>query len=138
MPGRQRKRPSSTPSRVSGSPAFDAVRRIAHELPEVEDSTSYGTPALKVHGVLMARLWEDGETLVLKSTFIDRDLLVRAEPETYYFTDHYRNYEWILVHLSRIRPTELRERLEEAWRRVAPKGLLAAFDAPTTRKLPRQ
>lgn len=133
MPGRQRKRTSSTPSRVSGSAAFDAARRIAHELPEVEDSTSYGTPALKVRGALMARLWEDGETLVLKSTFVDRDLLVRAEPETYYFTDHYRDYEWVLVHLARIRPTELRDRLEEAWRRVAPKRLIAEFEAATRR-----
>jgi hypothetical protein len=100
------------------SAVYEAARRIAHEFPGVEDSTSYGTPALKVRGKLMARVWEDGETLVLKSTFIDRDLLIRDAPETYYFTEHYRNYEWVLVRLSRIRPAELRERLEEAWRRV--------------------
>jgi hypothetical protein len=106
------------PKAAAGSAVYEAARRIAHEFAGVEDSTSYGTPALKVRGKLMARVWEDGETLVLKSTFIDRDLLIRDAPETYFFTEHYRNYEWVLVRLSVIRPAELRERLEEAWRRV--------------------
>jgi hypothetical protein len=106
--------------------SFETVRRIAHEFPAVEDGTSYGTPALKVRGSLMARLREDGQTLVLKCTFTDRDLLMRDAPDTYFCTDHYRNYEWVLVRLSQIRAPELRERLEEAWRRVAPKTLLRA------------
>jgi hypothetical protein len=120
----QPRRPPKRPPKPRGakpapvSVVYEAARRMAHEFAGVEDSTSYGTPALKVRGKLMARVWEDGETLVLKSTFIDRDLLIRDAPETYYFTEHYRNYEWVLVRLSRIRPAELRERLEEAWRRV--------------------
>jgi hypothetical protein len=106
--------------------SFGTVRRIAHEFPAVQDGTSYGTPALKVRGALMARLREDGTTLVLKCTLTDRDLLTRDAPGTYFCTDHYRNYEWVLVRLSRIRAPELRERIEEAWRRVAPKKLLLA------------
>jgi hypothetical protein len=88
----------------------------------------------------MARVWEDGETLVLKSTFIDRDLLIHDAPETYYFTEHYRNYDWVLVRLARISAGELRERLEEAWRRVAPAKLLdpAAPAAPVPRSRKRR
>jgi hypothetical protein len=110
------KRPDPKPAAVAA--VYETARRIAHEFAGVEDGTSYGTPALKVRGKLMARVWEDGETLVVKSTFIDRDLLIGDAPETYFFTEHYRNYEWVLVRLSVIRPAELRERLEEAWRRV--------------------
>ena len=33
---------------------FEHARVIAHQLPGVEDSTSYGTPALKVRGKLLA------------------------------------------------------------------------------------
>ena len=108
--------------------SFETVRRIAHEFPGVEDGTSYGTAALKVRGALIARLQEDGKTLVLKCSFTDRDLLMRDAPDTFFCTDHYRNYEWVLVRLSRIRAPALRERLEEAWRRAAPKTLLAAFN----------
>jgi hypothetical protein len=38
----------------------DAVA-IATALPDTEESTSYGTPAVKVHGKLMARLRGDPE-----------------------------------------------------------------------------
>jgi hypothetical protein len=44
---------------------FDDVRRIALAWPEVEDGTSYGTPALKVRKKLLARLKEDGHSLVM-------------------------------------------------------------------------
>jgi hypothetical protein len=133
MPGRQRKPKSSTVRRAPGPVTFETVRHLARDFPGVEDGTSYGTPALKVRGALLARLREDGETLVLKTTFVDRELLIRANPDAYFFTDHYRDYPWVLVRLSRIRPAELRERIEEAWRRVAPKRLIATFDTGVAR-----
>ncbi len=34
--------------------AFDTVRKIGLALPGVEESTAYGSPALKVHGKIMA------------------------------------------------------------------------------------
>jgi hypothetical protein len=40
---------------------FDDVRKIALAWPEVEDGTSYGTPALKVRKKLLVRLREDGD-----------------------------------------------------------------------------
>jgi len=43
---------------------FDDVRKIALAWPEVEDGTSYGTPALKVRKKLLVRLREDGDSLV--------------------------------------------------------------------------
>jgi hypothetical protein len=55
-----------------------AVCRIGREFPGVEESTSYGTAALKVRGKLLVRLREDGETLVLITTFVDRDFALKA------------------------------------------------------------
>ena len=43
--------------------SFEAVKATALALPEVAESTSYETPALKVRGKLMLRLREDNETL---------------------------------------------------------------------------
>jgi hypothetical protein len=60
---------------------YEAVRRLGLALPDVEEGTSYGTPALKVKGALMTRLWEDGQTLVrLPKVHPDamRDLLQTA------------------------------------------------------------
>jgi hypothetical protein len=41
---------------------FDDVRKIALAWPEVEDGTSYGTPALKVRKKMLVRLKEDGDS----------------------------------------------------------------------------
>ena len=46
--------------------SFAEVREAALKLPSVSEGTSYGTPCLRVAKSLIARLWEDGETLVLK------------------------------------------------------------------------
>lgn len=105
---------------------YDTVRRLALALPGVEDSTSYGTPSLKVHGKFIARLKEDGESLVIRIGFLERQELMDAAPEIFYITDHYANYPAMLIHLSKVRKDVLRRLLEDAWRRLASKRLLRA------------
>jgi len=105
---------------------FAAVRKLALALPGVEEGTSYGTPAFKLRGKLLARLREDGETLALRVGFDLRDLLMNADPETFYVTDHYRGYPFVLVRLPHVARARLRDVLEEAWKYSTPKALLAA------------
>src|SRR6204780_934543 len=95
---------------------FEEVRRIALSLPNVEEGTSYGTPAFKVAGKLLARLREDGDSLVVGTTFEEREEMMAAEPETYYITDHYLKYPWVLVRLSRVHADALRDLLSRSWR----------------------
>ncbi len=80
---------------------FDDVRNIALAWPEVEDGTSYGTPALKVRKKMLVRLKEDGDTLVMPGVPPDeRDMLVESQPKVFFFTDHYRDYPMVLIRLS--------------------------------------
>ena len=118
----------STRSHRGRSPgvSFPEVSKLGRALRGVTESTSYGTPALKVGGKLFARLKEDGETLVLRMDFVNRDLLLRAEPDLFFLTDHYLNYPWILLRLTRVTSKRLAELLEDAWRLVAPRPLLEA------------
>jgi hypothetical protein len=95
---------------------FKDVREIALSLENVEEGTSYGTPAFKVDGKLLARLREDGESLVVGTTFEEREEMMAAEPETYYITDHYLKYPWVLVRLSRVPSSSLRDLLNRALR----------------------
>lgn len=48
-----------------------------------------------------------------------------GDPETFFITDHYRGYPWILVRLERVEEADLRRMLEDAWRKSAPRRLLA-------------
>lgn len=108
---------------------FKDVCRLAASFPGVKESTSYGTQALKVDGKLIARLKEDGETLVLRMDIVSRDLLLRAEPKRFYLTDHYRDYGYILVRLPQVTSTRMTDLLEDAWRLVAPRKRITAYDA---------
>jgi hypothetical protein len=96
--------------------AFENVRRIALALGNVEEGTSYGTPAFKAGGELFVRMHQDGESLVVRTDFEQREELMASDPETYYITDHYLNYEWILIRLSRVHPDALRDLIRMAWR----------------------
>jgi hypothetical protein len=120
------KRKPKSPSGVG----YAEVCKLAMKLPEVEESTSYGTPALKVRGKLMARLKEDGESLVLRTTLADRERLLAAAPDALYLTDHYVSVPWILVRLPKIEISFLHELIAEAWRLSAP----AHMAQPTKRK----
>jgi hypothetical protein len=104
------------------------VRRLALALPGVEEGLSYGTPGFRVRGKFLARLWEDGMTLVVKCGDDERDFRMKADPETFFITDHYRGYPTVLVHLERVTVDDLREVLEQAWRRYAPRRLVTEYD----------
>lgn len=104
---------------------FDDVRAIAMALPGVEEGTHYGTPSFKVKGKAFTRLREDGETLVLFDVPIEeREVMIEAEPEVYFFTDHYRDWPAVLVRLPVAGADHVRGYLERAWRKRAPKALL--------------
>ena len=129
---RSRTAPARKPravARALGHTTFDNVREAAHALPGVEDGTSYGTPALKVRGKLLARLHQSMDCLVLRADFLDRQILMQSAPDTFFITDHYRDYPWVLVRFSAVSKKELPDLIERAWRLVAPKALVTKYDA---------
>ena len=118
----------SSRSKAAIGVTFVQLSAAAVKLPGVEISKSYGTPALKVHGKTLARLKEDGETLVLRTDFVARQILTQADPDTFFFTDHYRDYPLVLVRLAKLPPSALPDLLERAWRQVAPQKLIDQLD----------
>lgn len=105
---------AATPEAIT----YDTVRELGLALPGVEEGTSYRTQALKAKGKLMVRLREDAQSVVLVIGFDNREILMQMNPETFYVTDHYRDYPAVLVKLSTVHRGELRDALEMAWRHV--------------------
>src|SRR5262245_35324886 len=100
---------------------LDTVRKLFAEFSGVGQAPCCGTPGFRVQGRFLARLKEDGETLVVKCGDDERDFRIQADPETFFITDHYRGYPTVLIRLAKVRRKDLRDVLEEAWRRHAPK-----------------
>jgi hypothetical protein len=106
---------------------FARVRAAAARLPEVEESTWYGTPSLKVRGKGFARL-KDHQTLVVLCALDEKEMLLQADPAVYFETAHYKGWPAMLVRLEKISTAQLRHRLEQAWRFRAPKRVVAEFE----------
>lgn len=112
---------------------WEEVCALAFALPGVEDGISYGTPALKVRGKLLARFREDGETLVLFDVgFDEREALIDSRPDVFHFTDHYRDWPIVLARLPATAPDDVRGLIERSWRLRAPKRVVADWDRDRT------
>ena len=108
------------------SAAFAAARTIGLSLPDVEATTRYdGSPVLKVAGVFMAGIAThcsaEPDTLVVRTSFEEREWLLEDAPDTYYITDFYRRYPLVLVRLSAIDRDALRDVLSVSRQLTLPK-----------------
>jgi len=81
---------------------WEDVRDIGLTLPGAEEGTSYGAPALKARKQLVARWRDDLNAVVLRTTFEEREGLMADDPKVYFITDHYLNYEYVLVNLAAV------------------------------------
>ena len=95
---------------------FDAVAAVGLTMPGVTAVTRYdGSPMLKVGGAFMAGLAShesaEPDSLVVRSTFEDRQWLLEDAPEIYYLTDYYRKYPLVLARVARLDREALRDLL---------------------------
>lgn len=112
-------------------PTWDDVVTIGCALPEVEVSTWFRAPSLKVRGKGFVRLRTESDgLLVLMCTIEEKEaLLASGEPE-YSTTAHYDGYGAILVDLDVVARDRLAELIEDAWWQKAPARLRAARPTP--------
>jgi hypothetical protein len=102
--------------------AFNRLKRAAAGLPEVEESTWFNTPSLKVRGKSMCRV-KDPDTVVVMVSLEEKEMLIEAAPDLYFETDHYRGWPAMLIRIRAISDEELAHRLRQAWLLKAPKTL---------------
>jgi hypothetical protein len=103
--------------------SFKTVESFARTLPDVEVTTTWGQPTLKVRGKMFVCMAShksaEPNTLVVRMDFGERDALIEDDPGTYYLKDHYLNYPCVLVRLSRVRTDALRDLIAGAHRLVS-------------------
>ena len=118
--------------------SFKNVEAIGRTLPDVELTTSWGSPTLKVRGKMFVCIAvnkaAEPNTLVVMMDFADRDALIEDDPATYYLKDHYLNYPCVLVRLSRIHPDALRDLVTGAHRYISAKTRKKKSDSVQPRR----
>ena len=122
---------------MAKSSSFKRVEAVGRTLPDVEVTTTFGKPALKVRGRMFVCIASnksaEPDTLVVMMDFADRDALLEDDPETYYLKEHYVNYPCVLVRLSHIPGDALRDLVTGAHRFVIARSRKPKSSNPGTR-----
>jgi hypothetical protein len=106
-------------------PTWEDVVRIGRSLAEVEESTSYGQPALKVAGKSFANMSSRAPgALHVRVDPEERPFLIASNPAAFFVTPHYEAWPGMLVRLEVVDCETLRAVLEDAWALRAPARLL--------------
>jgi hypothetical protein len=104
-----------------------ALWALAHslDLEGITETISWGQPTLKAFGKIWF-YWNPKENApVFKvSSFDERDMLIEADPETFFTTDHHRPHAIILVRPERLDPEWARQNLLRVWKAQAPRRVL--------------
>ena len=109
---------------------WERVAELARELPEIEETTSWGKPSFKVRGKTFAGMSTRHEGAIWARCDRDeRPLLVASNPGAYRLTPHFeRSPGYLLIWLEFVDEGDVRERLIDAWLVVAPKRLAALHE----------
>jgi len=95
-------------------------------LPDVEEGTAYGSPALKLRGQLLGCIpinkAVEPNSFAVMVDFAQRDELIASEPEIYYLKPHYEAHPCVLVRLKKIHPDAMRDLLAMGWQFVNQKA----------------
>ena len=105
---------------------FKLVESVGRTLPDVEVTTTWGQPTLKVRGKMFVCIAShksaEPDTLVVMMDFAGRDALIEEDPATYYLKEHYVGYPCVLVRLARVHPDALRDLVIGAHRYMSEKS----------------
>jgi hypothetical protein len=108
--------------------SLDQARAFAAGLPEVAESGHFEVADFRVRNKIFATL-PDGAHMVVRIAPEEQAALLAEDPDTYSAQGYWGRLGWTKVRLAGADPRQLRELVVDAWRRVAPKRAIAAFDA---------
>jgi hypothetical protein len=106
------------------------MEAIVLAFPGAEAATIYGRPAYKLNGRFFTRLRAEDASVVLGDVHFDeREMLMQAEPGTFHFTQHYKDYPYVLARIDTLDPGSFRNFLERRFRKIAKKAVVKAWEA---------
>src|SRR4051812_24593692 len=101
---------------------------IALSLPEAEERETWGEATFRVRDKIFAMMSPSGQEASVKASVEEQTALVDSNPDVFAVAPYTGRFGWVHIKLAGVDSDHLRELLTEAWRRTAPKRIVAAFD----------
>jgi hypothetical protein len=94
--------------------------KIILSLPGAEERLWFHQPSGFIHDRFLAKVHHKEPAVTLQVGSIEmRDMMLEAEPELFYITDHYRKFPFVLIRLQALTKTVLKEILTGRARQLA-------------------
>jgi hypothetical protein len=108
---------------------IEDVRSLARGLPRSTEALVRDRVKFRVGRIVYLSFSPDETVMGFAFPKEERDALVASEPDRFMMPSRADlRYNWVLVRLTAIDTTEMRELILDAWRMVVPKGVAAAYD----------
>jgi len=113
----------------------DALRRLALSLPEAHEAPHFERTSFRVGKKIFATMTADGaEAMVKLASPDDVEGLLSSKPAVFFSYGTWTTRNGALgVRLAKVSPAMMRELVTGAWRSIAPKRAVAAFEAAASR-----
>lgn len=117
------------------------ARKIMLAIPGTDERLWFNQPSVFIHDRFLSKVHDKEEAAVLQVGSMEmRDMMLEAEPRLFYITDHYRKFPFVLIRLSALSRTALKEILTgraaqlAAMKPIKRKPKPAGGKKPVTRK----
>ena len=117
---------------------FTAFRQMCLALPEAEERETWGEATFRVRDRIFAMGSEDGEFVSVKASLDDQAGLVAMEPKTFAPSAYTGRYGWVSVRLAGVGKDLAQQLVTNAWKRTAPRRLVAENELRSGQKALRR
>lgn len=114
----------------------EALRKLALSLPEAHEAPHFERTSFRIGKKIFATMTADGgEAMVKLASPDDVEGLLSSHPDVFFSYGTWTTRNGALgVRLPKARPAMMEPLVTGAWRSIAPKRAVAAFDAQTRRR----
>jgi hypothetical protein len=104
---------------------FQQFRRLCLSLPEAEEVETWGEATFRVRSRIFAMGSEGGDYVSVKASLDDQAGLLAMDPKTFTASAYTGRFGWVRVRLRGIGPDLAQRVVTNAWKRTAPRRLVA-------------
>lgn len=113
---------------------LERVRKICLAMPEATEKMSHGEPTFFVRKKVFTMFANDHHGDGRIAVWVPaaeglQSMLIESAPKTFFRPPYVGVRGWVGIELDAIEPGDLEGHIHDAWRLVAPKKLLAEFEA---------
>ena len=107
----------------------DDFRALCLAFPDAVEGFNMGSVFFKVNGKDLARILRDDRAMLTGVPIEEIEMLVEAEPATFWADGHYKGAKCIVAHLAPFEADQARPFLERRFRQIAKKAAVKAWEA---------